>query len=66
MTIEKIIEVLDQPENKDIHRIYDSSEGWCYITSRRGERMKLSPDYTDEYVLFRIAYWSRLLQYKAR
>ena len=50
MSIEAIIEILDQLENKSIHRIYYLSAGWCYVTSKNGTRIKLQTGDSEEYV----------------
>lgn len=50
MKFNKIIELLNLPENKHIHRTYLSSEKWCYVTLPNGSRIKLMETDTEDYV----------------
>lgn len=50
MTIRQIIELLNDTETKYIHKIYSIEEGWCYITSRSGARLKLTPDMPNKII----------------
>lgn len=50
MTIYQIKWLLDERQNCYIHRLFYTSQKWCYITSFGGHRIKLSEDMSDEYI----------------
>lgn len=59
MTIRQIVdlinffdeeEMINHSNYKPIHKIYSIEEEWCYITSKSGARLKLTPDLPNSVV----------------
>lgn len=50
MTIQKIVVLLNEEGTKHIHKIYSIDNEWCYITSKSGARIRLSPDMSNELI----------------
>lgn len=50
MSIKSIIDILDRPENKSIHKIYSQKLKFCFITGKDMVRYKLTPDLDNRLV----------------